>query len=95
MRNNKFQKEKETKQTALIKILSCILSCSFDYLMNIEKSRYKKRVRNIILALLSLFIILFSVSFFIWDYNRTKIEYYNTFVYQYGIPKGIGKFTKK
>lgn len=95
VRNNTFKKDKEIKQTALIKILSCILSCGFDYLMNIEKSRYKKRVRNIILALLSLFIILSSASFFIWDYNRTKIEYYNTFVYQYGIPKGIGKLTKK
>ena len=94
VRNKKDQKEKETKQIALLKILACILDCNFDDLRQREKLREKKKFTNRILILLFSLIILLYAIITIWGHNRTKITYYNHFVYQYGIPKGIGPLTK-
>ncbi|MEI0447032.1 toll/interleukin-1 receptor domain-containing protein [Brachyspira intermedia] len=94
VRKRNDQKEKETKQIALLKILSCILACNFDDLRQREKSREKRKLRNKLLIASSLFIVLISALLFTWDYNRVKTTYYNTFVYQYGIPKGVGKLSK-
>ena len=94
VRKRNDQKEKETKQIALLKILSRILACNFDELRQREKLREKRKLRNKLLIAFSLLIVLISAILFTWDYNRVKTTYYNSFVYQYGIPKGIGKLTK-
>ena len=94
VRKRNDQKEKETKQIALLKILSRILACNFDELRQREKLREKRKLRNKLLITASLLIISISALLFTWDYNRVKTTYYNDFVYQYGIPKGIGKLSK-
>ena len=94
VRKRKDQKEKETKQIALLKILACILDCNFDDLRQREKLREKKKLRNKFITLSSIFLTAILSLTFIWDYNRVKIKYYNTFTYKHGIPKGIGKLSK-
>lgn len=94
VRNKTDQKEKETKKIALLKILSCILACNFDDLRQREKRREKRKFRNKFIILLCILVVLSLATILIWDYNRLKITYYNNFVYQYGLPKGIGKLQK-
>ena len=38
-------------------------------------------------------VILILGAFFVWDYFRTKIEYYKDYVEVYGVPKGIGSLS--
>ena len=89
------ENQKETKQKALLQILSCVLACDFKDLIEKEKIREKIILINKITILLCFLIIIIFSIVLIWKHNKVKLSYYNDFVYQYGVPKGIGKLTKK
>lgn len=50
--------------------------------------------KGVIYGGMAALIILIGVGFFVWDYYRTKIEYFADYTEVYGVPKGIGKVSK-
>ena len=51
--------------------------------------------RPLLYSGLAIIVVLIMAGVFIWDYYRTKIDYYKDYVEIYGIPKGIGSLSSR
>ncbi|MDR1859839.1 MAG: toll/interleukin-1 receptor domain-containing protein, partial [Bacteroidales bacterium] len=72
------------KQQAFVKVAAKLLDLRFDTLWN----RFQRQQRkNRIIAAIAGLLLLLSIGY-IWDYNRTKVEYYADYVERYN--KGTG-----
>ena len=40
-------------------------------------------------------VVCLAVGFFVWDYFRTKVDYYKDYAEYYGVPKGIGSLSSR
>ncbi|MDR1347021.1 MAG: toll/interleukin-1 receptor domain-containing protein [Prevotellaceae bacterium] len=78
------------KQQAFVKVVAKLLDLRFDALWN--RFLREQRKNNIIAAVLGLFCL--AGIFYVWDYNRTKTEYYADYVDRWGIPEGVIQLTK-
>ena len=79
------------KQKALVRVAAHILGVRFDTLWG----RYWRFLIRIRILLAVLIMLVLGAAAFVWDYNRTKHEYYADYVVRYGIPQGIIKIPKK
>lgn len=79
----------EGKQHALVDVIATMFGVSFDTLWQRHKRR-ERNIRNIWIGLCGL--ILFC-ALAIWDYTRTKVEYYVDYVDCWGLPEGITPLT--
>ena len=70
------ENQKETKQKALLQILSCVLACDFKDLIEKEKIREKIILINKITILLCFLIIIIFSIVLIWKHNKVKLSYY-------------------
>jgi len=93
VRERKDEKLSTLKRLSLLRILSAILGCAFDDLRQRDQQRQirKKRILYSVAAALALLIV--GGSLYLWDYNRVKVSYYNTIVYRWGVPEGVGRLT--
>jgi hypothetical protein len=89
------EKTSKLKHLALLRILSAILGCTFDDLRQRDLQRQVKKKRIIYSIAAALALIVIGVSLYFWDYNRVKVAYYNTMVYRWGVPEGVGKLSEK
>ena len=81
---------RKTKHLALLRMLACLLGCSFDDLRQRDHQR-QKRHRLSIAAMAGMVLIgLLAGGWWQWDYTRLKTEHYATFVTRLGAPVGIG-----
>lgn len=78
------------KQHALVDVVATMFGVSFDTLWQRHKRR-QKIVRNIWMAACLLCCL---CTLCIWDYTRTKVEYYDDWVDKYGIAEGITPLSK-
>ncbi|MCU0607699.1 MAG: hypothetical protein MUF78_09845, partial [Candidatus Edwardsbacteria bacterium] len=83
------------KRLSLLRILSAILGCAFDDLRQRDHERQAKKQRIICSIAAGLLLLVVGGSLYLWDYNRLKVEYYNTMVYRWGVPEGVGKLTER
>ena len=81
----------EGKHHALVDVIATMFGVSFDTLWQRHKRR-ERNIRNIRIALCGL--ILFCVLG-IWDYTRTKVEYYADYIDCWGLPEGITPLTRE
>ena len=93
VRERKDEKLATLRRLSLLRILAAILGCAFDDLRQRDKAREtrKKRITYSIAA--SLLLLIVGGSLYLWDYNCLKAAYYNTMVYRWGVPEGVGKLT--
>ena len=78
------------KQQAFVKVVAKLLDLRFDVLWN--RFQREQRKKRIIAAVIG-FVFLIGMGL-IWDYYRTKTEYYNDYVEILGIPQGIYPLSK-
>lgn len=83
-------RRKEGKSHALVDVIATMFGVRFDVLWQ-RHERRRKKIRNIWIAIFSLLLI-FALG--IYDYNRTKVEYYANYVDVYGKPVGIIRLTE-
>ena len=79
----------EGKHHALVDVIATMLGVSFDTLWQ----RHKRRERNIRNFWISLCGLILFCALGIWDYTRTKVEYYVDYVDCWGLPEGITPLT--
>lgn len=79
------------KERAFIRTVAYMLNVKFDELWN-RFDRHRRKIRNIIVACLAFLALL---AFGIYDYTRTKVEYYADWVDVNGVPHGIIQLTSK
>lgn len=79
------------KQRAFIRTVAYMLGVKFDELWN-RYERNRKNMRNITIACLAFLAI---IAFGIYDYTRTKVEYYADWVDKNGVPHGIIQLSSK
>lgn len=80
----------EGKQHALVDVVATMFGVSFDTLWQRHKRR-QRTVRNIWLIACLLYCI---CSLCIWDYTRTKVEYYADWVDKYGVAEGVTQLSQ-
>jgi hypothetical protein len=73
------------KQQAYVKVAAKLLDLRFDTLWN--RFLREQRKQRVIAAVAGLLFLVGSVV--VWDYNRTKVEYYADYVDKWGKPEGI------
>lgn len=78
------------KQHALVDVVATMFGVSFDTLWQRHKRR-KRIIRNIWLAACLLCCL---CTLCVWDYTRTKIEYYADWVDKYGVAEGITRLSQ-
>lgn len=78
-------RRKEGKYHALVDVIATMFGVRFDVLWQ-RHERRRKRIRNIWIAVASVFLL---CALGIYDYNRTKVEYYADFVDRWGVAEGI------
>ena len=78
-------RRKEGKSHALVDVIATMFGVRFDVLWQ-RHERRRKRIRNIWIAVASVFLL---CALGIYDYNRTKVEYYADFVDRWGVAEGI------
>lgn len=78
-------RRKEGKYHALVDVIATMFGVRFDVLWQ-RHERRRKRIRNIWITVASVFLL---CALGIYDYNRTKIEYYADFVDRWGVAEGI------
>ena len=78
-------RRKEGKYHALVDVIATMFGVRFDVLWQ-RHERRRKKIRNIWIAIASVFLL---CAIGIYDYNRTKVEYYADFVDRWGIAEGI------
>lgn len=76
---------KEGKYHALVDVIATMFGVRFDVLWQ-RHERRRKRIRNIWITVASVFLL---CALGIYDYNRTKVEYYADFVDRWGVAEGI------
>ncbi|MBQ0153949.1 MAG: toll/interleukin-1 receptor domain-containing protein [Bacteroidales bacterium] len=79
------------KQKALVRVAAHILEVRFDTLWG----RYRRFLIRMRILLAVLIVLVLGAAAFVWDYTRTKHEYYADYVIKYGIPEGIIPLTEK
>lgn len=77
--------QEDGKQHALVDVVATMFGVSFDTLWQ----RHKRRERNIRNLWISICAFMMVCAFGIWDYTRTKVEYYADWVDCNGIAQGI------
>jgi hypothetical protein len=95
VRERKDEKRSTLRRLALLRILSAILGCAFDDLRQRDHERQAKKQRIICSIAAGLSLLVFGGSLYLWDYNRLKVEYYNTMVYRWGVPEGVDKLSEE
>jgi hypothetical protein len=83
------------KRLALLRILSAILGCAFDDLRQRDQQRQARKKRILYSVAATLALIIVGGSLYLWDYNRVKVSYYNTMVYRWGVPEGVGPLSNE
>lgn len=78
-------RRKEGKSHALVDVIATMFGVRFDVLWQ-RHERRRKKIRNIWIAIASIFLL---CALGIYDYNRTKVEYYADFVDRWGVAEGI------
>lgn len=78
-------RRKEGKYHALVDVIATMFGVRFDALWQ-RHERRRKKIRNIWIAAISILLLL---ALGIFDYTRTKVEYYADFVDRWGIAEGI------
>ena len=78
-------RRKEGKYHALVDVIATMFGVRFDALWQ-RHERRRKKIRNIWIAVMSILLLL---ALGIFDYTRTKVEYYADFVDRWGIAEGI------
>ena len=78
-------RRKEGKYHALVDVIATMFGVRFDVLWQ-RHERRRKRIRNIWITVASVFLL---CALGIYDYNRTKVEYYADFVDRWGVAEGI------
>lgn len=73
------------KERAFIRTVAYMLNVKFDELWN-RFERHRRKIRNIIIACLAFLALL---AFGIYDYTRTKVEYYADWVDCNGVAQGV------
>lgn len=73
------------KERAFIRTVAYMLNVKFDELWN-RFERHRKKIRNITIACLAFWALL---AFGIYDYTRTKVEYYADWVDCNGVAQGV------
>lgn len=79
------------KEQAFIKVVAKLLDLRFDTLWNRHR-RQQKRQRAVRICAA---VLLLACLGLIWDYQRTKHEYYADYVDRWGLPEGIVQLDKK
>lgn len=46
-------------------------------------------------AAASVITLIIGTSFYVWDYNRTKVKYFKDYVEVWGVPQGVGKLSSR
>lgn len=77
--------QEDGKQHALVDVVATMFGVSFDTLWQ----RHKRRERNICNLWISICAFMMVCAFGIWDYTRTKVEYYADWVDCNGVAQGI------
>lgn len=77
--------QKDGKQHALVDVVATMFGVSFDTLWQ----RHKRRERNIRILWISICAFMMVYAFGIWDYTRTKVEYYADWADCNGVAQGI------
>lgn len=78
-------RRKEGKSHALVDVISTMFGVRFDVLWQ-RHERRRKKIRNIWIAITSL-CLLFALA--VYDYTRTKVEYYADYVDCWGVAEGV------
>lgn len=78
-------RRKEGKYHALVDVIATMFGVRFDVLWQ-RHERRRKRIHNIWITVASVFLL---CALGIYDYNRTKVEYYADFVDRWGVAEGI------
>lgn len=73
------------REQAFIKVVARILDVKFDLLWDRHRRRLRRR-KSVAWALFSLLLL---AGLFAYDYTRTKVEYFDSYIDCYGIPHGI------
>ena len=73
------------KEQAFIKVAAKLLDLRFDALWN----RFLRERRKYRLAAAALALLFLAGAGFVWDYFRTKLDYYADYVDRWGIPEGV------
>ena len=88
-------RKKERDKSALLKLVSAIIGCSYDDLVQRDQVRKKKR-QNILRAIMAGILLLASLGgFYWWDYSRLKIDYYEQMITRWAAPEGLLPVTEK
>jgi hypothetical protein len=95
VRERKDEKLSALKRLSLLRILSAILGCAFDDLRQRDHERQARKQRIVYSAAAVCSLLIVGGSLYLWDYNRLKVSYYNTIVYRWGVPEGVGKLSEE
>ena len=85
------QKDRGSKKAAVIDVIASMLGVRMDVLWDRYKRRVQK-IRNFVMALLTLLLL---IIIGIYDYTRTKVDYYADWVDCNGIAQGVIPLTKE
>lgn len=93
----RFREKKEKKQahyTALLKIIALLTGNStIDFPIRVNRwTKNRERMRIAISSFLT--ILLIAAAIFAWNYYVPKTHYYSDYVTEWGVPKGIGEFSR-
>ena len=77
--------QEDGKQHALVDVVATMFNVSFDTLW-LRHKRRERNIRNLCIVICTFMMI---CAFGVWDYTRTKVEYYADYVDCWGIPHGV------
>lgn len=88
------KKNHRIKTSAKLKIIAGLLNVKLDVLIRRHEQEEKKKKKRKIRILAICAVLLSLISFFVFDYNRYKVKYYENYVEVYGIAEGINQLDK-
>ncbi len=87
--------ERHTKHLALLRILACLLGCTFDDLRQRDHQRQQRRRLSVAAMLVLALLGVLGGGVAWWDQTRLKTAFYAAITTRWGVPEGIGPLSEE